>query len=377
MTPKDNHKSGTSKLGNAAYEYFHDEGKSLAEGENYNNEEEEDGFAEELKSDDDNDEKSGTAMIENAAYKYFSDLQEKSLAPKIDATSKGDLSKFVPKNVNKLTEEEVVDELVESILYNKDDILAINKIYGIPSQGGEGVRLNIADLLPKLAERIHCDKLHMVHRLDKETTGIMLFGKTEEMASKLRKAFKDRKVKKTYLVIAKGIPSLKEGIINVPIAEGEVGKDKRKRMTCIPVYNSDTKHVMHKTKKKTVPAVTHYKVVANSHSCALLEVSPETGVKHQIRTHLLHVLNTPVLGDHKYSYLTEIKPQILPSDVIRQLGIRQSKARNLPMYLHSKNLIIPEFLDGRTFSVHCSVPRAFRSFLKKAKISHRNVDERI
>lgn len=47
------------------------------------------------------------------------------------------------------------------------------------------------------------------------------------------------------------------------------------------------------------------------------------------------------------------------------------------MYLHSKNLIIPEFLDGRTFSVHCSVPRAFRSFLKKAKISHRNVDERI
>lgn len=43
--------------------------------------------------------------------------------------------------------------------------------------GGEGVRLNIADLLPKLAERIHCDKLHMVHRLDKETTGIMLFGK--------------------------------------------------------------------------------------------------------------------------------------------------------------------------------------------------------
>lgn len=43
--------------------------------------------------------------------------------------------------------------------------------------GGEGVRLNIADLLPKLAERIHCDKLHIVHRLDKETTGIMLFGK--------------------------------------------------------------------------------------------------------------------------------------------------------------------------------------------------------
>lgn len=50
-----------------------------AEGENYNNEEEEDGFAEELTSEDDNDEKSGTAMIENAAYKYFSDLQEKSL----------------------------------------------------------------------------------------------------------------------------------------------------------------------------------------------------------------------------------------------------------------------------------------------------------
>ncbi|XP_061196917.1 uncharacterized protein LOC133205176 [Saccostrea echinata] len=318
-----------------------------------------------------------TPMVENAAYKYFLDLQRQEEVPTIDKKSTANLSKYLPKNLDKLTEEEVLEELMENVIYNRDDILAINKIYGIPSQGGEGVRLNIADLLPKLAERIQCKELHMVHRLDKETTGIMLFGKTEEMANKLRKAFKKREVKKTYLVITKGIPSLKEGIIDVPIMEGEVGKDKRKRMTCIPVYDSETKHVMHKTKKKLMPAITHYKVVANSNSCALLEVSPETGVKHQIRTHLFHVLNTPLLGDHKYSYLTEIKPQILPSDVVQRLEIRQSKARNLPMYIHAKFIMIPEFLDGRSFSVHCSVPRAFRSFLKKVKISHKNVDEHV
>ncbi|XP_062591770.1 uncharacterized protein LOC134253272 [Saccostrea cucullata] len=317
-----------------------------------------------------------TPMVENAAYKYLLHLQRQDEVPRIDKKSTANLSKYLPKNIDKLTEEDVLDELAENVIYNRDDILAINKIYGIPSQGGEGVRLNIADLLPALAERVHCQELHMVHRLDKETTGVMLFGKTEEMANKLRKAFKKREVKKTYLVITKGIPSLKEGIIDVPITEGEVGKDKRKRMTCIPVYDSETKHVMHKSKKKLMPAVTHYKVVANSDSCALLEVSPETGVKHQIRTHLFHVLNTPLLGDHKYSYLTEIKPQILPSDVVRRMEIRQSKARNLPMYLHAKSILIPEFLDGRSFSVHCSVPRAFRSFLKKIKISHKKVDER-
>jgi 23S rRNA pseudouridine1911/1915/1917 synthase len=125
----------------------------------------------------------------------------------------------------------------------------------------------------------------IVHRLDKDTSGVMIIAKTGVALRKLSNQLKNRTITKKYIVVAKGIVSLDEGIIDLP-----VNHDKKNRMK-MAIDRYDGKE-----------AVTHYKVISRNKekNFTVLEVTPKTGRTHQIRIHFSHI-GHPILGDTLYN----------------------------------------------------------------------------
>ncbi|XP_021361108.1 uncharacterized protein LOC110455352 [Mizuhopecten yessoensis] len=267
----------------------------------------------------------------------------------------------------KMTSVEIVNMITRHILYDSDDVVAIYKPYGLPSHGGPGVAISVAHLMDQISESLgeRQNPLHMVHRLDKDTTGVMLLARTKHMAAQLAKAFAERTVVKKYWAITKGIPHPKEGIIDIPMMEGSV--DGKKRMVLKPNFLPDGR-IATKSSVKTFKAVTHYKVISSRDNTALVECLPLTGVRHQLRAHLSFGLNTPVLGDHKYSNLLNFAPQKLDSTTLRKLGVQQSKVRHIPLHLHAMSILIPEFLDGRNLFVTSNLPKHFCRSMRNLKL---------
>lgn len=276
-------------------------------------------------------------------------------------------------DVQYMTNDAVLNVLKDSVLYEDDSIIAIDKPYGLPSHGGPGIHQSIGKFLAPLAAKLdrtgQLETLHLVHRLDKETTGVMVLAKSQQCAEMLLAMFKKRMVVKSYWAITKGIPNPTHGVIDIPMVEGTV--QGRYRMELRPVYtdNDELRRNSGRVFRDRLEAVTNFKVLSSAYSAALVECQPETGVKHQIRCHLAFGLNTPILGDHKFSHYSKLAPQKLYPEILQRLGIRQSKARHLPMHLHAKTLILPEFRDGRNLFLSANLPKHFVQSMKWLKLN--------
>jgi 23S rRNA pseudouridine1911/1915/1917 synthase len=136
-----------------------------------------------------------------------------------------------------------------------------------------------------------------VHRLDKDTSGIFLVAKNDRVLEFLQKQFKEKKVKKKYLALVVGHLKTEKGIIETLI--GRSPGDKRKQKVYLP------QEPKFESKRK---AVTKYKVLQRFENYDLIEVEPETGRKHQIRTHLAY-LSHPIAGDKLYGFKGQNSPE--------------------------------------------------------------------
>ena len=154
-----------------------------------------------------------------------------------------------------------------TVLYEDADVVAIHKPAGV------------------LTTELHYGVGH-VHRLDKGTSGVLVFAKNQTAYDFLRKAFHDREVKKTYLAFVYGVPKEKRGVIDFDI--GRSRKDFRLRSA------------QPKAKGRLRASITRYEVLAEASGHAFLKVSPETGRTHQIRVHL-KAIHHPVVGDSLYA----------------------------------------------------------------------------
>ncbi|KAG1682199.1 Mitochondrial RNA pseudouridine synthase RPUSD4 [Nymphon striatum] len=251
------------------------------------------------------------------------------------------------KDCGTLSKHIVIQILKESVLYNDHEILALYKPYGLAVQGTENdkSRLCLLDVLPDLAEILNKgDKLYTSHRIDRNTTGIILLAKTQFMANHLQTLFENRKIQKSYYGITKSVPDIKEGIINIPIAEGTINGKKRVRN-------------FHELKLVSL--------FSNLYAWFLLG---DKSVRHQIRVHSGFGLSCPILGDHKYSHLKKLAPQKLPGDVLNKLKVRQSKVRHIPMHLHSRSIMIPEIDEGKNIFIQARLPPHFMANLSSLKI---------
>ena len=157
---------------------------------------------------------------------------------------------------------------------NNENFSVINKPNGIPVQGGTKSKRNILDILSKTKE-FENSPPYPVHRIDKETTGVLIIAKNRKYAQLLTSLFRIRKIHKTYLGIVLGEPKEKKGTL----------------IDYLFHYEDDKK-----VKKK---AITHFQVVDSNGKYSLLKLNPLTGRKHQLRKQLLNIGN-PILGDSKY-----------------------------------------------------------------------------
>ena len=181
---------------------------------------------------------------------------------------------------------EMVYRIKNSIIYEDDNILAINKPYGLSVQGGTGVKHCLEDYF-----HILCDKkLRIVHRIDKDTSGILLLAKNVETAVKLTDMFKKREIKKRYLAVLEGIPIKKSGTIKTYIFQSNEDNI---------AYNARSMEERLSGKQ----AITKYNVIRENkkEKLSLVEFFPFTGRKHQIRLHAQKI-KCPIVGDEKYGF---------------------------------------------------------------------------
>ncbi|CAA7619931.1 RluA family pseudouridine synthase [Magnetospirillum sp. SS-4] len=173
--------------------------------------------------------------------------------------------------------------LTDAVLYMDDDVIVLNKPAGLAVQGGTGMADNHLDAMLDVL-RFGGERPRLVHRLDKDTSGVLLLGRTAAATAKLAASFKSRSARKCYWALVAGLPQHRQGRIDAPLSKlGGKGNEK------VAVDKDDGKH-----------AVTYYRVVDNAlKRAAWLEMEPRTGRTHQLRAHCV-LLGTPILGDGKY-----------------------------------------------------------------------------
>ncbi|GFQ73240.1 mitochondrial RNA pseudouridine synthase RPUSD4 [Trichonephila clavata] len=294
------------------------------------------------------------------------------MTEKLDSKGFRILENQVPSLIH-YTRDEIIDLLVKNVLYSDDDLIVLNKPYNLvihDSKTVKGASLSqyLDDLASELDRQTNKPKLFTVHRLDKETTGCLLLARNETSAHMLKSLFAQRKIIKTYWIVTIKVPDPLEGVIDIPISEGSV--NDKARMVLHPDLPKDMPYKNHSAHGKR--AVTHYKVIAQSGNAALVEVKPETGLKHQIRVHFGFGLSCPILGDHKYSYLDKLVPQKLQADLLQRLHVRQSKVRYIPMHIYARSVLIPQYKGGRNLFVMAPMPIHMSKNLQKLKFRKNN-----
>ena len=213
------------------------------------------------------------------------------------------------------------------VIYEDEDIIALNKPSGIAVQGGTKTHKHIDGLLDALSKDNERPKL--VHRLDKDTSGVLLLAKNSRVATHLGKMFRSREISKIYWAVTVGVPNPKSGQLRGWMAKGI---SKSEDSSLIPQRSRERMYIAKQNDKNAVHAITDYAVVSTAgQKAAWVALRPHTGRTHQLRLHLSE-LGASVLGDRKYKTQRDVP-----------FGISDK------LHLHSSSIIIPNGSIGKKF----------------------------
>jgi len=182
----------------------------------------------------------------------------------------------------RLTREET--EAIRSwVLHQDDHVIILNKPAGLAVQGGSGTKQHIDGMLGAL-KGDYPDKPRLVHRLDKDTSGVLVLARTQRAAQALTASFRTKDVRKAYWAVVVGVPEMPQGRIDLSLSKRHSKNGER-----MVVDEFEGKR-----------AVTTFKTIDQAGRRAVwLEMEPGTGRTHQLRVHML-AIDTPILGDGKY-----------------------------------------------------------------------------
>lgn len=228
--------------------------------------------------------------------------------------------------------------LLENTIYQDEEVFVLNKPYGLPVQGGEKHNKSLDAMLKSY---ITDKKARLVHRLDRDTTGCLMFALNRNAAAALTDAFKTKHVQKTYWAVVQGKLPRREGKISIPLQK--VGKEGDQRM------------VAHPEGKR---AVTFYRTIASASDIHWLEVMPHTGRTHQIRVHLAE-LGTPIIGDMKYGEVQDLGEHIPPNK----------------MFLHARGIVFDKKLKLPKDAFEAPLPDHFKQLFKLFNWQEKQVEQ--
>lgn len=255
---------------------------------------------------------------------------------KVKASYKVQLKDKITMEEEKAVEIELkAQDIPVEIIYEDRDIIVVNKPKGMvvhPANGNpDGTLVNAImsickDSLSGIGGEI---RPGIVHRLDKDTSGILIVAKNDKAHVNLSEQIKEHKVKKTYIALVKGIVKENNATINMPIGRSE--KDRKKMAVT----------------KKGKEAITHFKVLKRYDKYTLLEINIETGRTHQIRVHLSQI-GYPIVGDEVYSK-----------------GKNEWNIKG--QCLHAKSLDFKHPITNKDMHLEAKIPQYFEKILEELK----------
>ena len=235
-----------------------------------------------------------------------------------------------------LTEAEIA--AVRSWVVHEDaHLIALNKPSGLSSQGGRIQAHTLDDLLWAFA-RSNGKRPELAHRLDRDTSGVIVAAKTKPAAGFLGKALQAKRLQKTYLALVSAAPEPRAGTIDAPLRRQEIGREAYMR-----VVDADAEGAQ--------ASVSRYRTLAASDQAALVELQPLTGRMHQLRVHMAHI-GRPLLGDVRYG------------------GVLTAAGRAAPrLMLHAAALDLPHPEGGRLV-VRAPVPADVSDLARTVGLTH-------
>ena len=248
----------------------------------------------------------------------------------------GERSERAPKPPRELSDEDRA--LAEGMVIKKTaSAIVLNKPPGLATQGGTKTFSHVDGLLDAFRDNEDTPRPRLVHRLDKDTSGVMLIARTPGSAASYSKRFSGRSAKKVYWALVVGVPDLKEGEINAALSK-QPGSGGEK---------------MHVDEEEGQPAKTRYRVVERAgHAASWVELEPLTGRTHQLRVHMA-AMGHPIVGDRKYGGTDAF----LTGSVSRK------------MHLHARRLIISQPpVDGKSggkLDVTADLPEHFAASMEQ------------
>ena len=235
-----------------------------------------------------------------------------------------------------LTPEEIA--FVRAMVIHEDDrVIVLNKPAGLSSQGGRIAVHTLDELLWAFA-RSSGNRPRLIHRLDRDTSGVILTARTSPDAGFLGKALAARRFRKSYLaIVAPGAPSPRQGLIEAPLRRELQGREAYMRI-CPPDHpDAET-------------AKSRYRTLAANDVAALVELSPETGRMHQLRVHMASI-GRPIAGDARYGGALALGGHPAPR-----------------LMLHAASLGFPH-PDGQSMRVEAPLPVDFQTVLAQVGLA--------
>jgi 23S rRNA pseudouridine955/2504/2580 synthase len=250
--------------------------------------------------------------------------------------------------------------LRDMTLFEDRDILVLNKPFGLAVQGGSGTVRHIDGMLDALAQE-DGDRPRLVHRLDRDTSGVLLIAKTRRMAADLGEIFRSRQAQKIYWALVEGVPKPAQGRISLFLAKGDGMGQHRENARGARADQSADRERMRVARHGEADAqhsVTYYAIVDKvAPKLAWLSMKPLTGRTHQLRAHA-EAIGHPIIGDPKYGHRREDDERrrdpmrAIPDDVERKL------------HLLARRLVLPHPRGG-TLDVTAPLPAHMRKSFEK------------
>ena len=225
-------------------------------------------------------------------------------------------------------------------IFEDKHVIVLNKPYGLAVQGGSGTKHHIDGMLMSLADA-KGDRPLLVHRLDRDTSGVLLIARTRKMASDLGELFRSRQTKKIYWSVVEGVPKPTQGRISLFLAKGAgMGDDRRGPKKPGERRDPEKMRIAKHGDEDAQHSVTFYATVDKvAPRLAWLSMKPITGRTHQLRAHA-EAIGHPIIGDPKYGTRPENDPR--RTDPLRAIPTQIERK----LHLLARRLILPHPKGG-------------------------------